>query len=148
MVLDQFGTEFGYAVKQAQQAYRDRMDDALTPFQLSTPQYVALAALDQLGGASNAELARACFVTPQTMHGIIAGLERRELIQRPPTAETGRALVARLTEEGLALLADAAVVVLRLDQAALARVGATELSAAIEVLHRVTDNLGHGRNSP
>ncbi|MGH3850895.1 MAG: MarR family winged helix-turn-helix transcriptional regulator, partial [Pseudonocardiaceae bacterium] len=102
-----FGDEFGYVVKQAQQAYRAQMDRTLARFALSTPQYVALAALDQLDGACNAELARACFVTPQSMHEIVAALERRDLISRPRAPETGRALPATLTDEGRTILAKA-----------------------------------------
>lgn len=152
MNLNQFGTEFGYAVKRTQQAYRDRMDDSLAVFDLSTPQYVALAALDHLGGASNAELARACFVTPQAMHAIIAGLQRRELIQRPTTAESGRALVAQLTDDGRARFSEAAQVVLRLDKEAVGGIGAAQLSSAVDVLRRVGGNLrgdpGHADTPP
>lgn len=142
------GTEFGYAVKQAQQAYRDRMDRSLAPFDLSTPQYVAMAALSHLDGATNASLARACFVTPQTMHGIIVGLEQRELISRPTKAKSGRALVAQLTADGSALLRETDEIVFRLDRTAIAGIEAIELSAALEVLQRVTDNLRRVHRAP
>lgn len=136
-----FGVEFGYVVKQTQQAYRARMDGALSGFALSAPQYVVLAALDQLGGASNAELARACFVTPQSMHAIVAVLERRDLISRPATANTGRALQATLTDDGRALLDRAAEVVERVDRVGVDGIDEAHLSTALEVLQRVTDNL-------
>lgn len=136
-----FGSEFGYAVKRAQQAYRDRMDESLARFGLSTPQYVALNALDQLDGASNASLARACFVTPQTMHGILTGLERRLLIQRPTIADTGRALIAHLTDAGRELFVEAVDIVHDLDNAAVTDIGADQLSAALAALTQVTHNL-------
>src|SRR5680860_374772 len=142
----EFGVEFGYVVKQTQQAYRARMDGALTEFDLSTPQYVVLAALDQLGGASNAELARACFVTPQSMHAIVAALERRDLIGRPSAAKSGRALPATLTGDGHALLEHAAEVVQRLDRAGIDGIDNNHLSTALEVLQRVTHNLRSAEN--
>jgi DNA-binding MarR family transcriptional regulator len=49
---------------------------------------------------SNADLARASFVTPQTMNEILLSLERRGLVVRTPQPEGGRAMLAELTREG------------------------------------------------
>src|SRR5262245_55810185 len=80
------------------------MDEALRPLGLTTPQYAALAALEA-GPLSGAELARRCFVTPQTMNELLVGLERRGLVARRPHATHGRVVEARLHPEGSAALA-------------------------------------------
>ena len=54
----------GFALKQAQQALRTRLDAELSEIGLTTPQYAVLAFLDVEAGASNAALARRAFVTP------------------------------------------------------------------------------------
>jgi len=73
---------FGYVLKRTQLALRGAMDGALATLDLTTPQYAALSELAKEQGLSNAELARRCFVTPQTMHRILGGLERDALVIR------------------------------------------------------------------
>ena len=62
---------FGYIFKCTQLVLCGAMDDALATVDLTTPQYAALSELSKEQGLSNAELARRCFVTPQTMHQIL-----------------------------------------------------------------------------
>lgn len=90
----------GYVLKRVQSALRAGMDDALGEVEVTTPQYAALSMLEAEPGLSNAQLARRCFVTPQTMIRIVAGLEADQLIAREPHPSHGRVLAAKLTEEG------------------------------------------------
>ena len=101
----------GYALKQAAAALRGAMDAALRPLGLSVPQYACLELLGQRPGLSAAELARGAFVTRQSMHAVLLGLQRRGLLARPATAAQGRALPTQLTAEGAALLRRATAVV-------------------------------------
>jgi DNA-binding MarR family transcriptional regulator len=91
----------GYLLKRAQHALRTEMDRSLNFQGLTTPQYVVLAALESYPGISSAELARRCFVTPQTMFRIVAGLTKRGLVRRKELPTHGRELPAALTREGL-----------------------------------------------
>ena len=97
----------GYLIKRTQQALRYAMDRALSEVDLTTPQYAALSELSKEQGLSNAELSRRCFVTPQTMHQIVRGLESRNLIQRSQHPEHGRIQQVRVTAEGKRLLSRA-----------------------------------------
>lgn len=90
----------GYALKRAQHALRVSMDEALRPLALTTPQYAVLSAVEAESGLSNARLARAAFVTPQSMQGILANLERDGLIERRPDPDHGRVLRTELTTSG------------------------------------------------
>ena len=80
------------------------MDKNLIDIALTTPQYVALSALSSEPGLSNAALARRCFVTPQTMHQLLGGLEARGLIERSPHPQHGRVVQVCVTETGKQLL--------------------------------------------
>jgi DNA-binding MarR family transcriptional regulator len=77
-------------LKRAQYTLRQVMDDRLADAALTTPQYAALTALEREEGLSNAELARRCFVTPQTMHSIVTRLEEEGLLRRTPHPNHGR----------------------------------------------------------
>jgi DNA-binding MarR family transcriptional regulator len=90
----------GYKLKKTQHALRLHMDEALRALDLTTPQYAVLAQLELKPGASNAALARSAFITAQTMHGIVANLEKRGLIQRKNDVSHGRILCTELTNQG------------------------------------------------
>lgn len=90
----------GYALKRAATALRGAMDEALRPLELSVPQYSCLEVLAQRPGLSNAELARAVFVTRQSMNLVLRGLQDRGLVTRATTAPRGRALPSQLTPTG------------------------------------------------
>jgi DNA-binding MarR family transcriptional regulator len=95
----------GYALKAAQGALGRAMDAALRPEGLTVAQFATLNALDRAPGASNADLARRAFVTPQSMHGVLDGLARAGLVERGPDPGHGRRLAARLTARGTDALA-------------------------------------------
>lgn len=98
---------FGYALKRAQHALRTRMDEALRPLGLTTPQYAVLCAIELDPGISSAALARAAFVTPQTMQGIVTNLEKSGLLKRSADPAHGRILRGELLGKGRKVLKQA-----------------------------------------
>ena len=112
---------FGYAIKRAQRALRTRMDEALRPLRLTAPQYAVLAAVELDAGISNASLARAAFVTPQTMQNL-ANLEREDLLARTADPADGRILRAALTGRGRKALAQAHRIVNEIEGAMIATI--------------------------
>src|SRR6266487_1975169 len=74
------------------------VDDALRRVGLTNAQYAVLAMLEDEGALSSAELARRCFVTPQTMNQIVASLQARALVGRAAHPHHGRILQTSLTE--------------------------------------------------
>lgn len=97
----------GYALKRAQLAMRQHMDRQLKEIGLTASQYAVLASLENEPGASNADLARQSFVTPQTMQTMLVKLETAGLVKRHPDAEHGRIQRTELTDKGRARLAKA-----------------------------------------
>jgi len=101
----------GFALKQAQQALRTRMDAELRQIGLTTPQYAVLAYLKVEPGASNAALARQAFITPQTMQAILVTLDKAGFIRRTPHPDHGRVQKTELTPTGDRALAAASAIV-------------------------------------
>lgn len=95
----------GYLLKRAQAALRGAMDRVLREHGLTVPQYSALELLAVRPGLSNAELARATFVTRQSANVVVRALQDAGLISRPATADHGRARPTHLTEKGRTRLA-------------------------------------------
>jgi DNA-binding MarR family transcriptional regulator len=131
----------GYALKEAQHSLRIRLDDALRPLGLTAPQYAALAVMANEPGISGAHLARRCFVTAQTMNGIIANLESAGLIKRRPAPDHGRILQATLTESGAALLGRATRAGEAIEAAMLEGIAAEDRNRLLELLRRCCRNL-------
>ena len=92
------------SIERAQAALRIATDAALLPLGITTPQYAVFSALSSTPELSNAELARQCSVTPQTMLRVVEHLERAGLVQREPHRTHGRVLNVSLTLRGMRLI--------------------------------------------
>lgn len=94
-----------YLMRQVQLAIFQQLDEVVRAFGLTPSQYIVLSVVhEHREGVSSAALARRLGVTPQSSHEIIAGLERRGLIQRTEDTVFRRALKVTLTATGTALL--------------------------------------------
>ncbi|QRN94370.1 MarR family transcriptional regulator [Archangium violaceum] len=138
---DPMARRLGYALKRAQHALRTRMDDALRPLGLTSPQYAVLSAVELEAGISNARLARAAFVTPQTMQGILANLERDGLLVRQADPEHGRILRSELTSHGQKVLARAHRIVHEVEHVMISSVGTAEAARIAGLLSQCADAL-------
>ncbi|WP_410671369.1 MarR family winged helix-turn-helix transcriptional regulator [Amycolatopsis sp. cmx-4-68] len=99
-ILQPVDESVGYALKKASALLRSAMDQALRPLDLTVPQYACLEVLRQRPGLSGSELARAVFVSRQSMNLVLKGLEDRGLLTRPPVPAHGKALPTELTPAG------------------------------------------------
>lgn len=138
---DPMARRLGYALKRVQHALRTRMDDALRPLGLTSAQYAVLSAVELEAGISNARLARAAFVTPQTMQGILTNLERDGLLVRRADPEHGRILRSELTSRGQTALARAHRLVAEVEHVMIASVGTAEAARISGLLSRCADAL-------
>lgn len=138
---EQVAKRFGYALKRAQHVLRISMDNALRPLELTTPQYAVLCAIEAQTGLSNARLARAAFVTPQTMHALLTNLERSGLLAREPDPAHGRLLRTRMTDRGQHVLAQAHGLVAVIEHRMMASLGAAASSRMTAALTKCADDL-------
>jgi DNA-binding MarR family transcriptional regulator len=134
----------GDTVKRAEQAVATEKTNALRELDLTVPQYTVLLALSYTQGASGAQLARICLVTPQTMTTVLANLEAKGLIQRMPSAVHQKVLVTTLTRAGRALLKKADVKVRAVEDRLNAAFDADERATLTQLLARATKVLNGG----
>jgi DNA-binding MarR family transcriptional regulator len=71
------------------------------PGGLNLSQTAALARLDENGGMTTADLARAEAMKPQSMSTILASLEQEGLVVRNPHPTDGRQILFSLTAQGV-----------------------------------------------
>lgn len=95
----------GYLLRQAATAHRVRMERALAGLGVTVPQFSVMTMLAAYPGASNADLARASLLTPQTLSVIVANLEKAGTLAREAHAVHGRIRTLALTPAGARLLA-------------------------------------------
>lgn len=131
----------GYLIKRVQQALRLRMDNDLKYFNLTTAQYAALNALEQTPNASSAELARACFVTPQTMTQIIQSLKTAGFITRQLHPAHGRIIQTVLSAKGQSTLQSAHKSIAKIEKVMIADLQSDEQEKLVEQLERFYNNL-------
>lgn len=116
----------GYLLHQAMSTLRPEVAAVLRPLCLSLPEFVCMRMLSMSPGASSAELARLGNVSPQAMNTVLHRLENAQMVSRPASVASGRALPASLTGEGRALLRRAESAVREADARVLAKLSAAE----------------------
>jgi len=142
------GDQIGYLVKRVQTAVRAALEAGLRQHGVGMTQYAALAALDEEPGLSSAALARRCFVTPQSMHQVLAGMADAGLVARADRAPSGRALPTHLTARGRAALAGCHDVAAQVHDRMLAPLAAAERTVLDDLLRRCAGALEEGTVVP
>ncbi len=131
----------GYVLKRAQHALRTSIDEQLNPLGLTTAQYNLLSAVAVEPGISNAALARMAFVTAQSMQGIVANMERQDLLRRVPHPTHGRIRQSKLTRKGTDLLARANKVLIGIEEKMTEGLSQGEVEALRCALLRCAENM-------
>jgi DNA-binding MarR family transcriptional regulator len=126
----------GYNLKITQHRLRLRLDAELASVGITAPQNAVLLAVAGNPRISNAELARAAFVTPQTMQAILVNLERAGLIARSPHPEHGRVIMTELTPAGRLAVANGAKAADAVEQRMLSQLSAQEAAVLCDLLKR------------
>jgi DNA-binding MarR family transcriptional regulator len=126
----------GYNLKITQHRLRQCLDTELASFGITAPQNAVLLAVANNPQISNAELARAAFVTPQTMQAILVNLERGGLIARSPHPQHGRLIMTELTTAGQQAVDDGAKAADAVERQMLSRLSTEEAQLLCELLKR------------
>jgi DNA-binding MarR family transcriptional regulator len=134
----------GETIKRAEQAVATEKTSVLREFDLTVPQYTVLLALSFTQGASGAQLARLCLVTPQTMTTVLSNLEAKGLVQRMPSSVHLKVLVTTLTRTGKALLKKADAKVRAVEERLDGAFDPDERTTLLELLTRATKVLSAG----
>jgi len=131
------GTDWiGYNLKITQHRLRQRLDAELAQIGITAPQNAVLLAVSGNPRISNAELARAAFVTPQTMQAILVNLERDGLIVRRPHPQHGRVIMTELTMAGKQAVAEGAKAADKVEKRMLSGLSGEEAQVLCDLLKR------------
>jgi DNA-binding MarR family transcriptional regulator len=134
-----------YIVGRVDQGIRQEMRLRLAEWDLSVPEFTALAVLKRRPGLSNAQLARRSLVRPQSMNEILVKLEERGLLRRDADPDHARILRAALTPDGLELLAATEPAVRAIQDELFADVPEPQRAVMIEGLRSAMERLRSSR---
>src|ERR1700760_4380519 len=90
----------GYLLHRVMATLRPEVAAALSPLSLTLPEFVCMRMLSMSPGMSSAELSREGNVSPQAMNTVLHRLENAQVVTRPASVASGRALPATLTADG------------------------------------------------
>ncbi|PYB72304.1 MarR family winged helix-turn-helix transcriptional regulator [Rhizobium wuzhouense] len=131
----------GYSLKIVQHRLRQRLEVELAATGVSAAQNAVLLAIGNNPQISNASLARAAFVTPQSMQGMLVTLERDGFIVRTPHPEHGRIIMTELTEKGKAAAQAGTIAAETVERQMLADLTDEEVKLLGDLLRRCADAL-------
>ena len=131
----------GYTLKKTQHLLRLHMDEALKSLPLTTPQYAVLAQLELRPGISNAALARASFITAQTMHEIVSKLEKNNFITKKRDSHHGRIMCTELTDQGRETVQKAHTIIKKVEERMTSTISKNDKILLNKLLVECFDNL-------
>jgi len=85
-------------------SFRSHLDERLRPRGVTTAQLQLLYAIRNEPGGSGAQLARSCYMKPQSAQALLTNLEDGGWITRSKQRGNDRVLIAELTPSGIELL--------------------------------------------
>ncbi|AFL86986.1 transcriptional regulator [Terriglobus roseus DSM 18391] len=92
--------EISVSMKRLVTGYRSLLEAAIESEGLTLAQLRMLNALQEQPETSAADLARTCYITPQSMQAVVTRAEREGWITRSPSPTNRRVLTASLTAKG------------------------------------------------
>lgn len=134
-------TQLGYLVHEVARLLRRNFENEARGHGITLTQWRALAQIAHKDSLSQRAIAELTDSDPMTVSGVLDRLEKRGLVERFPDPADSRAKLARLTDEGRALVARAKEVGLSMYEQALAGVSADEQAVVETILARMRDNL-------
>ncbi len=126
---------------------RGEMDELLRPLGVTTAQLQMLRAIHNAPGSSGAQLARECYVTPQTAQGLIRHLEDGGFIVRGKDRANDRIVTASVTPVGDRLLEKAEKTALELQEQLWVGISTSEAQKLNNLLSKCLRNLGEEATS-
>ena len=121
--------------------FRGQMDERLRPGGVTTAQFMVLKAIRSEPGASGAQLARACHMTPQSAQALLKSLEDGGWIVRTKDAVNERILTAKLTSSGVKLVEEGERLIRSIERKLWDGISESAVEALNKTLVRCLENL-------
>ena len=116
--------------------FKAKLDDELRSHHTTAAQMRFLREVKERPGSSGAQMARACYITPQSAQALMARAVQHGWVVRGKSSENDRVVTARLTPAGERLLAHVDAIMDGLEAEVWAGVPVAELRAMNEILER------------
>ena len=130
-------TLMGYNARRAALTIIEVFMERMSVYGLKVVDFSVLSLVAHNPGITSRQLCATLNILPPNLVGIIAGMDRRGLIERRPHPSDGRAMGLHLTEAGLALMKDAEQTAADLEDDATSRLTANELKTLIRLLQKI-----------
>jgi DNA-binding MarR family transcriptional regulator len=127
----------GYNARRAALAVIEVFMDRMAVFGLRPVDFSVLSLITHNAGITSRQLCNALGILPPNLVGMIASLEKRELITRKPHPRDGRAMGLHLTPAGQKLMRDAERTAADLEADVARRLTPTEAKTLIRLLKKV-----------
>lgn len=130
------------AMKRIMMHFRLRVDEQLRPQGATAAQMQVLFAVRNAPGSSGAQLARSCYITPQTTQALLKHLEKSNFIVRGKDPVNDRIVTMTITPAGDRLLQSVEKTVQKLQDELWNGVSDRELGQFNHLLEHCMCNLG------
>lgn len=111
-----YGLRVGHLVSLLERLMRNRISHELAGLDITLQQYVILLLLNTRGPISNAEVARASFIAPQSANKVVKALTERQFIEARTNPAHKRVQLLSLTATGENMLAQADKLVMKVER--------------------------------
>jgi DNA-binding MarR family transcriptional regulator len=128
----------GHLLRRAQQTITGLFTQAMADSELTSVQFLALVAIDDISGLDATRLAEQVFTDKATIGGVIERLTRKGLIERRPSPNDKRAKILATTPAGRAMITVCFDRVGEVQKQFLASLDEDEQAIFLSLLKRVT----------
>lgn len=125
-------------IRRVHQRATAMLSDALAEFNLTAPQWAALAALHHHGPMSQIDLGRSIAMDPATMQGVVVRLTDRGYLLRSPDSLDRRRNLVSLAESGRRVVETAGPAIARAEAELTARLSVEERNRLADLLARLS----------
>lgn len=140
--VDQVDTSYlesllGYNARRASLAVIGRFMERMAPYDLRPVDFSVLSLVAHNAGITSRQLCAALGILPPNLVGLVAALEKRDLVTRLPHPRDGRAMGLHLTPAGRQLVESAEQTAAQLEAEAASALTAAEQKTLIRLLKKV-----------
>lgn len=114
---------------------KNTLDRELVSLGITSAQYEALSVLEYKGCLTNADLARSCSVTPQTMNRLITGLLASGLVVKRLDSKNSSKVKLNLSDKALKLLCEAHGVVNKIEMTMSKNISKKQTQELMKLMH-------------
>ena len=130
-------TLMGYNARRASLKIIELFSSRMSGFGLRPVDFSVLSLITHNPGITSRQLCSTLNILPPNLVGKIVALEKRQLIDRRPHPQDGRAMGLYLTEAGTALMERAERIATELENEATQRLSATEKRTLLHLLQKI-----------